>query len=49
MTDIAHKITIQNILIKTFDGDLLIILSALINMLILFTFCIFILTFWIFE
>ena len=38
MTDIAHKITIQNILIKSFDGDLLIILSAVVNMLILLPF-----------
>jgi len=38
MTDIAHKITIQNVLIKSFDGDMLIILSAVINMLILLPF-----------
>ena len=38
MIDIAHKITIQNILIKSFTGDKLIILSALINALILIPF-----------
>ncbi len=36
--DLAHKITIQNVLIKSFDGDLLIVLSALINALILLPF-----------
>ncbi len=38
MTDIAHKITIQNTLIKSFDGDTLIILSAVVNALILIPF-----------
>ncbi len=38
MTDIAHKITIQNVLIKSFVGDTLIILSALVNALILINF-----------
>ncbi len=36
--DIAHKITIQNVLLKSFDGELLIILSALINAMILLPF-----------
>ena len=38
MTDIAHKITIQNTLIKSFDGSTLIILSAVVNALILIPF-----------
>ena len=38
MTDIAHKITIQNVLIKSFEGDTLIVLSALVNALILLPF-----------
>jgi len=38
MTDIAHKITIQNTLIKSFDGDTLIILSAVVNAMILVPF-----------
>ncbi len=38
MTDIAHKITIQNTLIKSFEGDTLIILSAVVNALILIPF-----------
>ena len=38
MIDIAHKITIQNILIKSYSGDKLIILSALVNALILIPF-----------
>ncbi|MCF6201063.1 MAG: MFS transporter [Hydrogenimonas sp.] len=38
MTDIAHKITIQNLLIKSYEGDTLIILSALVNALILIPF-----------
>ncbi|WP_300365269.1 acyl-[ACP]--phospholipid O-acyltransferase [Hydrogenimonas sp.] len=38
MTDIAHKITIQNVLIKSFEGDTLIVLSALVNALILIPF-----------
>ncbi len=36
--DIAHKITIQNTLLKSFDGSTLIILSALINAMILLPF-----------
>ncbi|MDR3346661.1 MAG: acyl-[ACP]--phospholipid O-acyltransferase [Campylobacteraceae bacterium] len=36
--DLAHKITIQNVLIKSFDGDMLVILSALINGMILLPF-----------
>ncbi len=36
--DIAHKITIQNTLLKSFDGSSLIILSALINAMILLPF-----------
>ncbi|MDR2342485.1 MAG: acyl-[ACP]--phospholipid O-acyltransferase [Campylobacteraceae bacterium] len=36
--DLAHKITIQNVLIKSFDGDTLVILTALINAMILFPF-----------
>jgi len=36
--DIAHKITIQNVLLKTYDGDTLVVLSALINALILLPF-----------
>ncbi len=36
--DIGHKITIQNVLIKSFEGDTLIILSALINAMILLPF-----------
>ncbi|MEA2028194.1 MAG: MFS transporter, partial [Campylobacterota bacterium] len=36
--DIAHKITIQNILIKSYEGDTLVILSAIINMFILIPF-----------
>jgi len=36
--DIAHKITIQNILIKSFEGDTLVVLSAIINMMILIPF-----------
>ncbi len=38
MVDIGHKITIQNILIKSYSGDELIVLSALINSLILIPF-----------
>jgi len=38
MADIAHKITIQNVLIKSYEGDNLIILSALVNALILLPF-----------
>ena len=36
--DIAHKITIQNTLLKSYDGDTLIILSALVNAMILLPF-----------
>lgn len=36
--DIGHKITIQNVLIKSYEGDTLIILSALINAMILLPF-----------
>ncbi|GHS87741.1 acyl-[ACP]--phospholipid O-acyltransferase [Campylobacterota bacterium] len=36
--DLAHKITIQNVLIKSFEGDTLVILSALINAMILLPF-----------
>lgn len=36
--DLAHKITIQNILLKSFDGDTLVILSASINAMILLPF-----------
>ncbi len=36
--DIAHKITIQNTLLKSFDGSTLIIFSALINAMILLPF-----------
>ena len=38
MTDIAHKITIQNILIKSYEGSTLIVLSAVVNALILLPF-----------
>ena len=37
-TDLAHKITIQNTLLKSFEGDLLITLSAVVNALILLPF-----------
>lgn len=36
--DIGHKITIQNVLIKSYEGEALIILSALINAMILLPF-----------
>ncbi len=36
--DIAHKITIQNVLLKSFEGDTLMLLSALINAMILLPF-----------
>ncbi len=36
--DIGHKITIQNVLLKSFEGDTLIMLSALINAMILLPF-----------
>jgi len=38
IVDIGHKITIQNILLKSYDGDSLIILTALINAMILLPF-----------
>ena len=38
VVDIGHKITIQNILLKSYDGDSLIILTALINAMILLPF-----------
>lgn len=37
-TDLAHKITIQNTLLKSFEGDMLITLSAVVNALILLPF-----------
>ncbi len=36
--DIGHKITIQNLLIKNFDGEMLVILSSIVNALILLPF-----------
>lgn len=36
--DLAHKITIQNVLLKSFTGDTLVILTALINAMILLPF-----------
>ncbi|MDR2789492.1 MAG: acyl-[ACP]--phospholipid O-acyltransferase [Campylobacteraceae bacterium] len=36
--DLAHKITIQNVLIKSFDGNTLVILVAIINAMILLPF-----------
>lgn len=36
--DLAHKITIQNVLLKSFDGDMLVILTAVINAMILLPF-----------
>ena len=36
--DLAHKITIQNILLKSYEGDLLISLSAVVNAMILLPF-----------
>ncbi len=36
--DIAHKITIQNVLLKSFEGEMLIVLSALVNAMILLPF-----------
>ena len=38
IVDIGHKITIQNVLLKSFDGETLIILSAVINAMILIPF-----------
>ncbi len=37
-TDLAHKITIQNVLLKSFDDQTLVILSAVVNALILLPF-----------
>lgn len=36
--DLAHKITIQNVLLKSFSGDTLVILTAVVNALILLPF-----------
>ncbi|WP_159991268.1 acyl-[ACP]--phospholipid O-acyltransferase [Pelistega ratti] len=36
--DLAHKITIQNVLLKSFEGNTLVILTALINAMILLPF-----------
>lgn len=36
--DLAHKITIQNVLLKTYDGTTLVVLTALVNSLILLPF-----------
>lgn len=36
--DLAHKITIQNVLLKSYSGDTLVILSAIINAMILLPF-----------
>ena len=36
--DLAHKITIQNVLLKTYSGDTLFILTAVINAMILLPF-----------
>ena len=36
--DLAHKITIQNVLLKSFDGDTLVVLTALVNAMILLPF-----------
>ncbi|QPB42957.1 acyl-[ACP]--phospholipid O-acyltransferase [Rodentibacter haemolyticus] len=36
--DLAHKITIQNVLLKSFEGNALVILTALINAMILLPF-----------
>ena len=33
--DLGHKITIQNVLVKSYDGDTLIMLTSLVNLLIL--------------
>lgn len=35
VVDIGHKITIQNLLIKSFDGPKLLFLTALVNLLII--------------
>ena len=36
--DLAHKINIQNVLLKSFDGDTLVVLTALVNAMILLPF-----------
>ena len=36
--DLAHKITIQNVLLKSFSGESLVALTALINAMILLPF-----------
>ena len=36
--DLAHKITIQNVLLKSFEGDTQTILTALVNTMILLPF-----------
>ncbi len=36
--DLAHKITIQNVLLKSFDGNTLVVLTALVNAMILLPF-----------
>ncbi len=36
--DLAHKITIQNVLLKSFDGDTRVVLTALVNAMILLPF-----------
>ena len=36
--DLAHKITIQNVLLKSFEGNTLVVLTALINAMILLPF-----------
>ncbi|QIM64057.1 acyl-[ACP]--phospholipid O-acyltransferase [Frederiksenia canicola] len=36
--DLAHKITIQNVLLKSFEGDTLVMLTAVINAMILLPF-----------
>ena len=36
--DLAHKITIQNVLLKSFEGNTLVMLTALINAMILLPF-----------
>ncbi len=38
VVDLGHKITIQNVLLKSFSGDNLLILSALVNAMILLPF-----------
>lgn len=39
--DLGHKITIQNILVKSYDGDTLVILTAIVNLLILLPYIMF--------